>query len=94
LSQWLPFGGRSGEPTERAAVEEALQEIREGHTVSHEEVKRRWGWGEDRVRLEIEWAASAQREADRLDRQVRRRMVVSLDRYAEAGHGGVTRLTT
>jgi len=30
-------------PEERAAVEEALREIREGRTIPHEEVKRRWG---------------------------------------------------
>lgn len=30
---------------ERAAVEEALRDIREGRGVAHEEVKRRWGLG-------------------------------------------------
>jgi predicted transcriptional regulator len=30
---------------EKAAVEEALRDIREGRTVSHEEVKRRLGLG-------------------------------------------------
>ena len=30
-------------PDERAAVEEALRDIREGRTVPHEEVKRRLG---------------------------------------------------
>lgn len=30
---------------ERLAVEEGLRDLREGRTVSHEEVKRRWGLG-------------------------------------------------
>lgn len=32
-------------PEERAATEEALREIREGGSVPHDEVKRRWGLG-------------------------------------------------
>lgn len=32
-------------PEERAAVEEALRDVREGRTVPHEEVKRRLGLG-------------------------------------------------
>lgn len=32
-------------PEERAAVAEALRDVEEGRTVSHEEVKRSWGLG-------------------------------------------------
>lgn len=32
-------------PAERAAVAEALRDVEEGRTVSHEEVKRSWGLG-------------------------------------------------
>lgn len=43
--------------------------------------------------LEIRWAASAEREASRLDPPVRRRIVAALERYAATGHGDVARLT-
>ena len=32
-------------PEERAAVEEGLRDLREGHTIPHAEIVRRWGSG-------------------------------------------------
>lgn len=43
--------------------------------------------------LEIRWAASAEREARRLDPPVERRVVAALERYAETGRGNVVHLT-
>jgi len=40
-----PIDDEPETPEEQAAVEEALRDIREGRTVSHEEVKRRLGLG-------------------------------------------------
>ena len=43
--------------------------------------------------LEIRWAASAEREANKLDPPVERRVVAALERYAATGYGDVVRLT-
>lgn len=40
-----PIDDEPETPEEKAAAEEALRDIREGRTVSHEEVKRRLGLG-------------------------------------------------
>lgn len=42
--------------------------------------------------LEIQWAASALREAGRLDPPVKLRVVEALERYATSGYGDVVRL--
>ena len=42
--------------------------------------------------LTVRWTASAQREADRLDSQVRRRIVAALDRFAATEQGDVVRV--
>jgi predicted transcriptional regulator len=41
----LPEDYEPETPEERAAVEEALRDLREGRTVPHAEVVRRWGSG-------------------------------------------------
>jgi hypothetical protein len=42
---FAPIDDEPETPEEKAAAEEALRDIREGRTVSHEEVKRRLGLG-------------------------------------------------
>jgi len=45
------------------------------------------------VKLAVLWAPSAERDGRRLHPPIRRRILAALDRYAESGHGDVTRLT-
>lgn len=44
--------------------------------------------------LEVYWTRIGEREAERLDPPVRRRVVRALERYAESGHGDVRRLAS
>jgi mRNA interferase RelE/StbE len=41
---------------------------------------------------EVEWTEQALREAGRLDRQVRQRVIAAIDRYAETERGDVRHL--
>jgi hypothetical protein len=43
--------------------------------------------------LEVQWTASGEREAGRLDPPILRRVAAAVDRFAEAGHGDLQRLT-
>jgi mRNA-degrading endonuclease RelE of RelBE toxin-antitoxin system len=45
------------------------------------------------VRWRVAWTERALREADRLDPQIRSRVVAAIDRYAADEHGDVLRLT-
>jgi len=44
------------------------------------------------VRWQVSWSERAIRDADRLDPQVRQRLLAALDRYAADEHGDVLRL--
>jgi len=44
------------------------------------------------VTLRVSWTSPAQRDLRRLDRELQRRIVDSVDRFAETGHGDVVRL--
>jgi mRNA interferase RelE/StbE len=41
---------------------------------------------------QVEWTERALKEAQRLDRQVRARVLNALDRFAASGHGDIIRL--
>jgi len=44
------------------------------------------------VRWQVSWSERAIRDADRLDPQIRQRLLAALDRYAADEHGDVLRL--